>query len=667
MRKIEARGSHLYLNNKPIYLRGYGDDGMYPNTLSPETNFEKIKTQLKKAKDFGFNYSYPCLIMQPEEYLDAADEIGLLVKYDVPATLAFQRKGPGGLPQGISLQEEKRLVQVQWLAALRWTQNHPSIIIYSPGSEIPPDNPHLVDLYKMAKDKDPSRLVMSWSGAEGATDLSNVGTLYDPLDPSEKLHLIMATEKAWRDERGIPGIAHEFIGAETLPNPSDIDQYETGLLPLPELEIKNAAESLGIEKYLPELVANSRKLANICRKQEVEEARKVRGLAGYHIWLIQDIPGYPQGIFDPFWKPKDIRPEEFNKSNGESVLLMNEISSTTRRAFWGGEEAEFEIFVSHYGKTPIQNGVLRWKFISQPQGKVLSYGEKIGINFKAFTTDKLLNLKLRMPKVSSASGAELWMVIQDKKQRIQNDWRIWLFPKNPTNDPAGKIRLYALDSTQQLSSIQKTLTFISNWTKEDADVVITDGIDDRVKGYLRSGGRVILLLEGNEPLLNNKWLVKTQFMPRWPLTKGEDISATIIHDHPALHAFPHEGFCSYQFYHLIVSSKNKKPDEEGRKGGVYLSSKKEQYTGGIGEAFNLDRFSHRIEPIIRVFGKNENRAYLFEVKVGDGRLLVSTLRFKETVGEFPETTSLFHRLLKYVGSKDFNPQVGITEKELPSM
>ena len=59
--------------------------------------------------------------------------------------------------------------------------------------------------------------------------------------------------------------------------------------------------------------------------------------------------------------------------------------------------------------------------------------------------------------------------------------------------------------------------------------------------------------------------------------------------------------------------------------------------------------------------KNLSRAgYVFESKVGEGKLLISTLRLRENFDEaYPEAIYLFDCLLRYALSGDFTPQVEI--------
>jgi hypothetical protein len=121
---------------------------------------------------------------------------------------------------------------------------------------------------------------------------------------------------------------------------------------------------------------------------------------------------------------------------------------------------------------------------------------------------------------------------------------------------------------------------------------------------------------------------------------GRDINATLIHPHPALGDFPHGGYCDLMFYHMISS----------------LGPNR-------GAAFNLDRFSIPIEPIIRVFSVNANAAYLFEAHVDRGMLLATSLDFSH-IGRFPEVSYFFGQLVHYATSARFRPRARLSIEDL---
>ena len=64
--------------------------------------------------------------------------------------------------------------------------------------------------------------------------------------------------------------------------------------------------------------------------------------------------------------------------------------------------------------------------------------------------------------------------------------------------------------------------------------------------------------------------------------------------------------------------------------------------------------------------KNLSRVgYVFEGKAGQGKLLVTTLRFREHLDEaYPEAIALFDRLLRYASGASFAPAAEIGEEQL---
>jgi hypothetical protein len=546
--------------------------------------------------------------MQPEEYLDAADEVGMLVKYDAGAPLAFQRGGPGELPAGITSGEKHRLVAEQWSAILHWTQNHPSLIIYSTGSELKAD-PLLTELHRMAKRKDRTRLVLSWADETDVFE-SGVG-LSEPLDPSEEIH------RRLRSHGVLPHLIHEYGAPESLSSYS--------------AQAAAAAKRLGVEDLFPTFIINSRKLAASTRKLMIEEARKTKGFAGYAMWLIQDIPGYPQGIFDYHWRPKGLAAEKFLQSNGPVALLMHEASCKTRRCFTAGERVTFEVLASNFEDAPIR-GELVWRISDRSTGAVLGAGTTSRVKSEPYSSGGLGAVEITMPETARPAAATLSMAVDDEGRRLKNDWPIWLFPKDLLSSAKTKIGIYER-SEQALAGIRRVFPFVGGFD-QNTDLAISSLMDDRLMKYLLDGGDVMLIVPANHSL----WAAtETRFQSRWPNSEGgANINATIIRDHSLLADFPHDGYCDYQFYNLIGA-------------------------GGGGSALKVPS---RLHPIVEVFNTDSRAAYLFEARVGKGKLLATTFRFAETVSGFPESAYLFSLLLDYAGGSAFLPQARLTADDI---
>jgi beta-galactosidase/beta-glucuronidase len=54
MRELRAAGGRFLLNGKPVFLRGYGDDCVYPNTIAPPADKEEYRRRFATAKAYGF-------------------------------------------------------------------------------------------------------------------------------------------------------------------------------------------------------------------------------------------------------------------------------------------------------------------------------------------------------------------------------------------------------------------------------------------------------------------------------------------------------------------------------------------------------------------------------------------------------------------------------------
>ncbi len=118
-----------------------------------------------------------------------------------------------------------------------------------------------------------------------------------------------------------------------------------------------------------------------------------------------------------------------------------------------------------------------------------------------------------------------------------------------------------------------------------------------------------------------------------------------MRDHPALQGFPHEGFADLQFFNLIDGAVPL-PLDRWAAGLVPLMGGIRTTAGFLSKSKDLSRVG-----------------YVFEAKVGAGRLLVTSLRFREHFDEaYPEAIYLFDRLLRYATGPDFAPSAGAGEK-----
>jgi beta-galactosidase/beta-glucuronidase len=111
LRKIEARGRYIYLNNKPIYLDGI----LYqPGTAS----YEEMKAHMRGMKALGCNLVRVHIAGIDPRIYNLADELGLMLWVEVPSPHS-------------SSQQSRKNHREELLRMLSLIETNPSIVLWS--------------------------------------------------------------------------------------------------------------------------------------------------------------------------------------------------------------------------------------------------------------------------------------------------------------------------------------------------------------------------------------------------------------------------------------------------------------------------------------------------------------------------------------------------------
>ena len=167
--------------------------------------------------------------------------------------------------------------------------------------------------------------------------------------------------------------------------------------------------------------------------------------------------------------------------------------------------------------------------------------------------------------------------------------------------------------------------------------MVTDTVSEELQQFMRRGGRVLLLAPPESrgyDLPRGQGPTRYRTVPYNLGTFGN--MGTVIHDHPVMKSFPHEGWCDFVFEPLIQGS----------------------------APFSLEAFQGKhIKPIIRSIGHvrtMEDKAYLFEVNVGKGRLLACSLKLLDKLGRYPAADYLLAELIRYLSGKQLAPALAVS-------
>jgi hypothetical protein len=615
-RTVSTEGNRVLLNGKPIYLRGYGDDNVEVLTGFPPASKDVYLKRLAVAKSLGFNAVRFHSMTPPRAYFDAADEAGLLVMAELPAayTQFFYAHRD-------HLKRELKSVLLAY-------RNHPSLLSLGFGNEfnlnwLKNDEERRVftsaiaEFYRYAKELAPATLIMSNDGFDlRPTDMVSIGRFAPPDRPT---------------------IRHEF-GAYycSLPDISLIDRF-TGVMKPVWLEAKREwVEQHGLTAAYASYLRNSQRLQQLGHKYQIERARADNAVSGYDYWLIVDYPGgtgegdsWEEGWLDYFWRPK-IAPEEGREWNSPVLLMIN--AGVDDRSFWTDRPKTVSVSVSNYGPAAVREGTLEWT-LSEGRRRI-GGGELRGVSAPLAEISTLGNLTLDAAGLTQAARLELALTLRTANGVYSNRWSFWAYP------PAGRMPAPATPVVSSLrwEGLRRAFPWIhpESGSAAAGELLITDALNHDAMARLRAGGRVWLMLDDS---------AQRRGVSFFPASGGA--MGTLVADHPALAGFPHDDFCDLQCFNLLDGAYPLPVDN--------WPSTLSPIIGGIR---TTAEFLSKTKALSRV-------AYAVEANVGEGKLLITTLRLRPRFDEaYPEAMSVFQSLLRYAAGSDFHPAGQLSGKDL---
>lgn len=609
--RVQGRG--LMLNDLPIYLRGGTEHCYYPETCTPPTDKAAYVVRVKAWKRLGINWLRCHTWVPGEPFLEAADELGVLVQVE-PA-------------RGYSLEE--------WAAIVRTCRKHPSVILYCCGNEEWLDDrkiDFLEQCQRLLKALAPDALFNPQEALRGveygwdmdlASDEERAACVDEPFrhHPARLNRLREFCDAFGNYPWGKFSYSSCYGDLARLDNQMSVYGrpllgHEIGILGTYidlSLESRYAGTRIGTDLYakVREHLAASGVLdlapvyfRNSCRqmvalvKDLLESARMCTCLAGYD-WLAPSDhhwhrSGYHCGVLNEFQEAKwEAGIADIIAVNSASVLLLDH-----RRVFnlAAGRPVSLPLILSLYGARPIENAEVTWRVVDSAGG-VLAHG--------GWTTGPIANggnARLGdvdwVPQTDAPRAVTLEAGLQAANLHLANRWTFWIFTV-VAEAPAA------------------------------AGVHVVDSLSQETVGILERGGRVVLLGPGPFPAL------ETRFQPSIAGRQTGD-SATLIHSHPALGDFPHEGFCDWQF----------KPLRDGSHNIVF------------------DDLGVPFDPIIDIASSYKHvsrRAALFELAVGAGRLLVCSLNL---AADDVAARHLKRQLIRYAASDRFAPPTSLSAERL---
>ncbi len=604
LRFLKREGTGILLNNNPVFLRGTTDHAYFPETCTVTNDLSYYMRTIQALKAAGFNWMRFHTAIPPEECMEAADRLGIMIQAET----------------------QNGFVEQDFVSMLLLCRKHPSVILYCCGNEVKITDAMEEKLEKMAVHchtlapdclYDPMEALghIEYAldeNAPGYTEvpvphnalkLARVREYSDVLAPGVwvfSYHSLYPDVDKIRERLAMyerPCLIHEAGIFDTYLNLDLEKRYENTRIGTDLFRAARAyIDEMGMLKNAPRYYQNSCRWMKNLMKFGLEKSRRC-GASGYDFLGAIDAhwhrSGYATGVMNEFYELKaGFTTRELQQFNGESILVCD---ATHERSLFVGEEKNVTVFASLYSGEDLEEGLLYWALVDD-RNRVRDSGTRTVCNIKQGELTDLGKITVGLNKVQGL-GEHLKLVVELKGgiYNISNEWDYWVF----------------------------------NRPEECARVHITNEITAQDLENMENGERILLL--GNGPF----WGLPISYQ----ITPGGRVNgnnSTVVYAHPLMRDFPNDGFCDWQFAPMF------------RDGGAIVFN-------DLGIDF---------EPIVEIvstYKMIKKQAALFELAIGKGGLLVCTLNVQS---DDPAARVLYSHMLKYLSSEEFAPKVSVSAAKM---
>jgi len=648
-RHVERVGKEIRLNGRAIFLRGTLDCAVYPRTGHPPMTVPEWAQILGVVKEYGFNHVRFHTWCPPEAAFEAADRLGVYLQPEAPAWVDDWGVETVTKPRGIGRDAE---VEAYLRTELRRMSeaygNHPSFLLCSIGNEFgmnSTDWDRVNAMVEEIKAFDPRRLYTAcgarkhlpaddfWYTHHTGASTRGVGPAHTDWDFGAAL-----------EASPVPVIAHETGQRPVFPDYSALLPKFTGpLLPLNLDRYRRALIESGQAAQLNDFVRASARFQLVQYKAEHEAMLRTRGYSGFQLLMLNDFTGQSEalvGLLDPFWDSKGVvTPDDVRAWNAPSVVLAR-----FPKYVWTADETfQARIELAHFGDDDLPAGLMSWwvetagnataltappdkrgarpspspgSFLAstarpepRPTGKPtvandhprrVAQGEVASGPVRAGGVAELGTIALPLSDVRTPATLTLTVEIGGAR----NQWKLWVYPASPAEpEPSG--------------------------------VLVTRAFDAAARRTLQEGGKVLLLAHG----VKNPYTARTGFdsvywSAGWWGNKFSSLGVRCDPAHPALAAFPNEGWSDWQWHDLCAGA----------------------------TTFELTGAPAGLQPIVQPvpdFHFNTRLGQVFEARVGTGSVLVCGYDLTSDLDHRPAARQFRQSLYRYVASEAFRPTVEV--------
>ena len=606
IRDITIKGRQIYLNGKPIWLRGTVENCCFPETGYAPMDVESWLRVLGKVKEYGLNHIRFHSYCPPEAAFVAADQLGVYLQPEGPSWPNHGVKLRRG--QAIDqylLEESKRIIDAYG--------HHPSFVMMAAGNEPAGDwVAYCNDWVREMKSYDPSKIYCgasvgggwAWDdGSEYHVKGGARGLDWDRHAPQSDDDYYGQIEFP-RNYKGkvannSPVIAHEQGQWCAFPDFREIPQY-TGAYKARNFEIfRDLLRDNGMESQAEKFLQASGRLQTLAYKYEIERNLRTKDYSGFQLLALNDYSGQGtalEGVLNVHWREKGYTDASQWREFCSPVVALARFPK-----FVYASSDTLVIPVEAYNALPDDIAEASATYSISSDGRVLAEGRLASGVLPVGKNHKLGTVCFPLCSVSEPSKLTLTVRIAGDNR---NHWDFWVYPEGKEVSSEG--------------------------------VYISDTLDAKTLDVLRSGGKVLLTAAGKVRLgsdvvqhylpvfWNTSW-----FKMRPPHTTGAYIDKT----HPLFrHGFPTDDWTNLNWWELL-----------NRAQVMNLMELPKSYQSPV-QPIDTWHISRKLGMIV-------------EANVLGGKLLMTTMDIDTDLDRRLVARQMRRAVISYMSSDDFQPAV----------
>ena len=612
LRNLSVEGRQLVINGRPLFLRGTVENCNFPETGYPPMEESEWLRVFRKCKEYGINHVRFHSYCPPEAAFAAADRVGIYL----------QPEGPSWPNHGVKLRRKMAIDQYLLDESKRIIDeygHHPSFCFMAAGNEPAGDwVSYCNDWVKTMKQYDPTKLYAgasvgggwAWdSGSEYHVKAGARGLDWDRHAPQSQddYYQQLLFPRNYKDTvpNNSPIVAHEQGQWCVFPDFSEIPQY-TGVYKAKNFEIfRDLLADNGMASQAEKFLHASGKLQTLCYKYETERNLRTKDYAGFQYLGLNDYSGQGTALVGPLnvhWREKGyVDAREWKQFCAATVALAR----FPKFVYTNDEELVVPVEAYNAFSAKLVNAKVSWCITGGQQQEVAN-GTLPVSTIPIGKNNELGTVRLQLASFQQPAKLTLHVLLNGYEW---NQWDFWVYPAE------GKIE------------VVRSKNFYE-----------TDSLDARALKVLKKGGTVLLTAGGKIRYGND---VRHTYLPvfwntswfkmRPPHTTG----AYIQSEHPVFCDFPTDDWQNLNWWELTNRT----------------------------QVMNLAEFPKDYQPIVQpidTWHVSRKLGMLLEVKILNGRLLMTTMDISHNLDRRPVARQLRQSILRYMQSEDFKPTTTVS-------